>query len=328
MSRLSLAGGLLLLLVSAGAVRAELACSGTPFAAGEVATGNAIRHAFTLVNTGSSTIDITEVKPGCGCLRPHIDRPTLQPGEQATLLLEINTLTQAAGPNIWRAVVHYTENGKPGELIVHVRADLVALVSVSPAALIIHTQTAARGEFTLTEQHDPPLPIRAVVASSPHLLVTCGAASRESGAWKRSICVDVQPSMPEGRHEDVLRIYTADSRYEELTVPFTVVKRSPGRVDASPASLSVLSEKDGGFPSRIVMLGSGDDRPVVVERVETSDPFIVCTWAAGPNERSTLRVQFDSEQMPAKKIIEGAVRVHLREPMPQVVTIPIMCNRP
>ena len=43
---------------------------------------------------------------------------------------------------------------------------------------------------------------------------------------------------------------------------------------------------------------------------------------------NTLRVQFDSEHMPAKKTIEGAVRVHLREPMPQVVTIPITCNRP
>jgi hypothetical protein len=301
---------------------------GTPFDAGQVSSGTVIRHAFTLVNRGASLIEVTEVKPGCGCMRPNLDRVTLRATEQATLTLEINTLTQAAGPNLWRTVVHYHENGTPAELVVHVRANLHAVVSVSPASLIIHTQKAARGEFILSEHYDTPLVIRGAVCTSPHIRATCGSPARESGVWKRTILIEVLSTTPEGRHDDVIRLMTGDAWSSDLSVPFTVVKRSPGRVDASPESLTVLAQGDVPLASRIVMLSSGDEKPVVVENVEASHSFIHCTWAQGPGERATLRVQFDPETMPSDKKVECSVRVHIREPMPQVVTIPIHCSRP
>src|SRR5690348_4113543 len=100
MTRLSLVGCLLLALPAWG--RAELSCTETPFEAGQVASGKVLQHHFTLCNRGTSDIEVTEVKPGCGCLRPHLDRPTFHPGEHGTLTLEINTLTQPAGSNVWK----------------------------------------------------------------------------------------------------------------------------------------------------------------------------------------------------------------------------------
>jgi hypothetical protein len=328
MTRLSLAVVVLMILAPAGAVRAEVTCTGTPYDAGQVASGTVIRHAFTLVNHGASTVEVTEVKPGCGCIRPQMDRVTLAPGEQSVLTLEINTLTQPAGPSLWQTVVHYTENGAAKELAVHVRASLKAVVSVSPASLIIYTQKAARGEFVLSEYYDTPLVIRGVVAASPHIRATCGTPAREAGVWKRTICVEVLPTMPEGRHDDMIRLMTGDAWSADLSVPFTVVKRSPGRVDASPESLAVLAQGDVPIASHIVLLSSGDDKPVVIDHVETSCPFIHCTWAQGPGERATVRVVFDHETMPKDKTFEASVRVHVREPMPQVVTIPVHCSRP
>src|ERR1700724_4802424 len=105
MTRLSF--GALVLLLSSGVARADLFCPESPYDAGQVFSGAALAHRFTLVNRGASTIEVTEVKPGCGCLRPRLDQPTLRPGEQGALTLEINTLTQAPGPHLWRAVGHY-----------------------------------------------------------------------------------------------------------------------------------------------------------------------------------------------------------------------------
>ncbi len=328
MTRLSWAGCLLLILASASAVRAELTCADSPFEAGQVASGTVIRHAFTLVNRGSATIDVTEVKPGCGCMRPNLDRVTLAPGQQSTLSVEINTLTQPAGPNMWRTVVHYQENDAAAELVVYVRANLQAVVSVSPASLIIHTQKGAKGEFILSEHYDQPLSIRGVAVASPHVRASCGSPVREAGVWKRNIFVEVLSSMPEGRHDDVIRLMTGDAWSADLSVPFTVVKRAPGRVEATPASLDVRAQGDTPPGSRIVLLGSGDDKPVVIDHVEVSSPFIHCTWAQGPGERATLRVVFDHEKMPAEKSFDTDIHVHVREPMPQVVTIPVHCSRP
>jgi hypothetical protein len=328
MTRLSWAGCLLMILTPTSAVRAELTCTETPFEAGQVASGTVIRHAFTLVNRGKSAIDVTEVKPGCGCMRPNLDRVTLAPSQQSTLTLEINTLTQPAGPNLWRTVVHYQEKGANAELIVYVRANLQAVVSVSPASLIIHTQNGAKGEFVFSEHYDQPLSIRGVAVASPHVRASCGAPVREAGVWKRNIFIEVLPSMPEGRHDDVVRLMTGDAWSADLSVPFTVIKRAPGRVDATPATLDVLAQGDAPLASRIVLLGSGDSKPVVIDHVEVGSPFMHCTWAQGPGERATMRVQFDREMMPAEKSFDTSIRVHVREPMPQVVTIPVHCSRP
>jgi hypothetical protein len=326
MTRLSLVGCLLLALPALG--RAELSCTETPFEAGQVASGKVLQHHFTLFNSGPAMIEVTDVKPGCGCLRPHLDQPTFQPGEHGTLSLEINTLTQPGGPNVWGATVHYMENGEPRELVVHVRASLVPIVSVTPATLMIHTRTAASGEFTLIERLPNPLPLRALVSSSDHVTVTAGDPVREGDCWKRPLRLRVLASMPEGRHDDVLKILTGDGQYSELSVPFAVVKRSPDGVQPSPPSLNLMAGEDARFPSRIVMLSNDDDKPVVVERVETTHPFIRCTWATGPGARSTLRVQVDNDKVPADKKFEAAVRVHIVQPVPQVVTIPVLCTKP
>jgi hypothetical protein len=328
MTRLSLAGCLLLVLAPVGAVRAELSCPGATYEAGQVSTGTVIRHNFTLVNQGGSMIEVKEVKPGCGCLRPHLNQSSIGPGQQSTLTLEINTLTQAAGPNLWRTVVHYEENGLPAEMTVYVRATLEAVVSVIPASLIIYTQQAARGEFTLSEHYETPLTIRGAVAVSPYVRATCGTPTRQGGVWKRTISIEVLPSMPEGRHEDMIRLMTGDAWSSDLSVPFTVVKRSPGRVEASPSTLAVIAQGDAALSSRIVLLSSGDGKQVVIDHVETSHSFLHCTWAQGPGERATVRVVFDREKLPAGQSFDASVYVHIREPMPQVVTIPVRGTRP
>jgi hypothetical protein len=322
MTRLSLAGCVLLLALPVAA-RAELSCTETPHEAGQVFSGKMLRRRFTLVNRGTSVIEITEVKPGCGCLRPQLERPTLGPGERGALTLEINTLTQPAGPNSWHATVRYLENGRPGELTVQVRADLVPVVSVRPASILIHTHGAARGEFTLVERLARPLEVRALAAASDHVSFTAGAPVRDGECWKRTITMQVLPSMREGRHDDVLKVLTDDSQYAELSVPFTVVKRSPDHVQPSPSSLAVVAAKEAPPPSQIVMLSAEEDKPVVIDRVEAGCPFIRCTWASGPGSRSTLRVQFDRDKMPAERRFEAQLRVHIRQPTPQVLTIPV-----
>jgi hypothetical protein len=311
------------LLLSAGAVRGELVCPESPLEAGRVIGGKVLEYRFTLINRGGFAVEVTEVKPGCGCLRPVLDTATILPGGQCILTLQVNTLTQAPGPNAWRAVVHYREKGQPGELPVYVRGILTPIVSVTPAALILHTRTSIRGEFTLIERTAAPLPVRALFTTSNHVRTSCSAPVRCEEGWKRIISLEVLPTLPEGRYEDALKIHTTDPEYAELSVPFTVVKHSAGAVQPSPSLLRLAVLDASALPSSIVLLSAGDDKPVIVDRVESSHPFIACTWASGPGPRSTLRVRFDREKMPAEKNFEAAIRVHLKEPAGQVVTIPV-----
>jgi hypothetical protein len=325
MTRSLLIAGLLAFL-TAGAARAELVCSLPTHAAGEVRGGTALAHSFTLVNRGSAVIEITEVKPGCGCLRPTLERVRFAPGEQGALRIEVNTVTQPAGPNTWKATVRYREGGRDGELTLYVTARLTAEVHIRPASLVLHTATSLAHSFTLIERRPTPLELRSAASSSPHVRVSLTTPTQQDGAWVRTIKLEVLPSCPDGRHDSMLYLHTADSAYAELKVPFTIVKQTPGLVQASPAALHLTSLPGQALPSRIVLLGTADDQPVGVARIETSDPCIRCTWAAGPGPRATLRIQVERELRQEDRF-EGSVRVHVHKPAPHVLTIPVRVIR-
>src|SRR4051812_38295167 len=83
----------------ASTARAELHCAQASVDAGEVRRGPVLPQRFTLVNAGPRPIEITDVKASCGCLQPRLSSRQLLSGGECTLDLEVNTLSQPAGPN-------------------------------------------------------------------------------------------------------------------------------------------------------------------------------------------------------------------------------------
>src|SRR5260370_11796744 len=86
-------------LQAASMIRADLHVPQPEVDAGEVRAGAPLGHRFTFVNRGPQTIEITEVQSSCGCLTPKLELRRLQPGEEGTLLMAVNTLSQAVGPH-------------------------------------------------------------------------------------------------------------------------------------------------------------------------------------------------------------------------------------
>jgi hypothetical protein len=312
--------------LGAGPAPAELTCPEPHFHAAQVRTGAALRHRFVVANAGGGAVQVTEVKSGCGCLKSAIDRRSLAPGERASVEVEVNTVTQAAGPNGWGVVVRYREGDREAELALHVTAELTPDVSIRPAALVVHTAGPIAHPLTLTERRDRPLEVRAAESSCPNVLARVEEPRRDGEGWKRTVLVEVLPDCPDGRHEGVVCLHTADAGCPELKVPFTVVKRTPGRVRPAPEAVDLVLSGDRPLPARIVLLGAGDGSAVLVERVEPAHPAIRCTFAAGPGPRSTLRVQVDRARLPEGPF-ESGVRVHLRQPAGEVVVVPVSVTR-
>jgi hypothetical protein len=325
MPRLSLSLSALVLL-GAGAARAELECARPNVQLGEVRSGVPLSHRFTFVNRGPDVVLVTDVRPSCGCLAPKLDRRRYEPGESGTLLLEVNTLTQPEGLNTWRTTVTYQSGGSPRELVLYLGARLVAEISVQPPSLAVYTDGAISHEVTVTDRRTEPLLIRSAEATSPHVRTHLGELRRDGeGRWVRSIQVEVLADCPEGRHEEALLIHTSDPTYPELKVPLTVVKHPRQRVSAAPSSVD-LAQTRGEAPARIVLLGTPDDEEVRVEGVETDDPAIACQWAQGPGRRATLKVRVDRARIVGDNLT-SAVHVRLSRPAPQTLTIPVTCSR-
>ena len=311
------------LLLSCGVARAELVCPAPEFVVpNEVRSGEPLRHRFELRNAGTEAVEVLGLKPGCGCLSPHIDRMRLSPGESATVGVDVNTVTQGEGRNAWRVTVRYRQLGKEAELPLTVSAMVRQVVTISPANLVVHTATGYTHTLTLTKKTPEPMAILAAGAGSPHVRATAGKPIRVGDAWGREIKLEILPTCPEGRLEDVLSLTTRGN--PDLRFPFAVVKRTAAAVRAAPPAVRLQSVGVQALPARIVLLSRGDDGPVAVERVEADHPAVATTWIAGPDARATLRVVVDRAAIGAVPF-RATVRVHLRGAEP--VEVPVFVDQ-
>src|SRR3954471_9011328 len=122
-------GAVVLVLAGAPEPLGEPRCGEPQFQAGEVRSGTRLAHRFTFFNRGAGPLEVTEVRPSCGCLTPRLEQRHYRPGEGGVLVLELNTLTAPAGPNNWRVELFYRAGGELHDLTLMVQAQVITEIS-------------------------------------------------------------------------------------------------------------------------------------------------------------------------------------------------------
>lgn len=309
----------------ASVARAELVCEEAQVTLGEVKAGPRLSHRFTFVNRSTETVEITQAQPSCGCLKPKLTERRLRPGESGVLVLEVNTLTSPAGPNAWRVQLFYTGGGRASDLTLTLRATVVAEITVQPAALVLQTESSVGSTVALTDSRPAPLTATGVRTSSPMLRAELQEARRDpQGRKVVPVRVEVETGFPEGRHDETLQIFTSDPEYPELRVPVTIVKRSRTLVGATPAEVLLRASGSGALPAKVVLLRGAEGQEVAIDRVESDNASVRCTWAKGPGRMSTLRVQVDRAAVTSDGL-HATLRVRLAQPATEVV-VPVHCS--
>ncbi len=319
--RLSAASAVLLISLAASTARAELHFSQPIQDAGEVRGGPVLVRRFEFTNTGTNTIVITATKPSCGCLKPRLSAQHFGPGETGWVEMEINTLSQPAGPVAWQIRVTYDDGDRPAEAVVQVHGQLTKEVSAEPAALTILTNQAIGGEIAITDRRAKPFHVTGASGSIPTLHVTVDAAPPDAVTGQYVVRLKVADEFPDGRHEEVVSIWTDDPAYAELKIPVTVEKRPRQKVLATPEKVTLMTTPGQPVPSQLVLLRC-DEGTVGIDHVESDDPAVSCRWAAGPGDMVTLRVLVDAGKLKDAKL-NTVLHVALTSPVKEVLNIPV-----
>lgn len=310
----------------AASASADVHFAQTVIDVGEVKAGLPLMRRFHFSNTGGETAHIIEVRASCGCLVPRLERRSFGPGEEGALLMEVHTLGQPAGPHTWTARVICRSGEQTGEIPLQLSARVVREVSVQPAELTIIADGPVQHEIRVSDLRLKRLAVRSATASSSKLQVRvfeCPFANLDCAAW--IVRIAVADDCPPGRYNESVVIHTDDPEYGALTVPVTLVKRDRSGLSVLPASVSVTVASDQPVPSQILLVRSNDGREVVVERVIADHPALTCTWARGPGVNATVKVQFDRQKIDSTSS-QTSVRIHVRAPAEQVLSVPVSCQ--
>jgi hypothetical protein len=320
-ARMSRAAGVVALVLSAqftSFAAAELRFTTPTVELGDVRAGVPLAQVFRFTNTGPDTVTLTQVQPGCGCLRPRMEQRSYAPGESGVIPLDIRTLGQAAGPHRWYMTVLYADGAVQREQKLEVVGNVVTEVSVQPAGLVLFAEGALAHEVTLTDLRPQPLTIERVETTSPQLRAAAGPLVKDAfGHWTSHIRVETTGQLPPGQQNEMLTIRTSDPLYRELQVSVTIIQRVGQRIVATPAEPTLSAGP------RLVRLRDTQDQAVVIESVAADDPAIRCSWAAGPDNEATLKLQADRAAL-GDRSLHTAVRVQLSRPVRDVLTLPVV----
>ena len=229
----------------------DLAFTESTANAGAVYTGVPLTHRFEFQNVSASAIRITGVHTHCGCTTSKLTQLIYQPGEQGVLDLDVQTLTQPAGPQSFSAHVEFEVQGVQKEMEIVLKADLICELAIDPAKLVVPADHVDQHPFTLRETRPASLQIVEARTSIPHVTVHMSDPKRdENGGWMRSLHLVAGPELAAGTHEGRLDLYTTDPKYGHLQAPFVLVKQSADQVSFSPREVEISAPAGAPLPSQ------------------------------------------------------------------------------
>ena len=274
--------------------------------AGDVRVGPVLVRKFSFTNTGIKPLKITDVRSSCGCLVPALAKRDYQPGEHGELTVEVNTLSQPAGPHRWTFSLAYRCGDTVGEQSLELTANLKQEIEIAPAAIAFRGSDPPPATVTVTDRRPKPLRILAAGESSPRLRAEIVAAG---------VRVSVSADCPEGQFAESISLTTNDPDYREIKLPVTIDREPKRRVNAFPNRATLVA---GG--SAVLQLRAAE--PVQVAEVAASVPALNCRWAAGPGEFATVRIGLERKQWDGKPFT-AEVRVRFAAPAGETLVIPV-----
>lgn len=150
------------------------------FDAGIISKGDKVNHTFTVKNTGSAALSISQVKPSCGCTVAEYDKD-IAPGGEGKIQANIKTDHFGYGPFIKTIRVSSNDPVEP-TITLTMRGTIKAYIKVFPKDSILfetkkgYSQTK---KLVLHNEEPTPLEIRSVSSDSEYIEVSVKKVKEE-----------------------------------------------------------------------------------------------------------------------------------------------------
>ncbi|HUP42227.1 MAG TPA: DUF1573 domain-containing protein [Thermoanaerobaculia bacterium] len=292
--------------------------------AGLVPVGEQVEAEFTIRNTGDAPLEITQVRPACGCTVAEYDE-VIAPGGSGTVRAVVDTKSEV-GANA-KAITVYTNDPRNPRLQLTIKSDVRPFLTLDPGyarfTAFVHLDRDQSSPQLLWTDDFQGLAITGVESPQPWIEVSyreATAAERIAEASGRQWRVDVTlaKEAPVGPVADRVLVRTNHPRQAQVEIPVSgfvrpVVGVSPPAVDfgkVDPAEVQTWG----------ILVRNFGSAPLEIQGVDSSVPGIrveVEPLEAGQQ----YKLVFTPTVQMAKGPFTG--RVEVRTNLPQQPTITV-----
>ncbi len=191
---------------------------------GAVEKGEKISHDFVIRNEGNATLEITEVKPSCGCTVADYPRK-IEAGASGTIRSVVET-KDFKGP-IAKSVAVFTNDPDNPRIDLTVKANVKTLVEVSPGYarfVVVQGEKYDAAELTLWAPEKPDLEVLGADSPYPflkvsHRLIESGEDGEKKKGNEWRITLSLAGDAPVGPMADFVTVNTDHPRQKQVKIP-------------------------------------------------------------------------------------------------------------
>ena len=293
-----------------------------------VARGDILEHTFEIRNDGNQPLEITDVRPACGCTVAEFDK-NVAPGKVGKIHAKVDT-TDFMGP-ISKSIAVFTNDAENPKLQLVVKAKVKPFIGADPGyARYIYVQGERVEPIgqTLWAEDGHKIKIVSVKAPYDHLKVSYRPAKEEErndkaegDQWRVEILLD--KDAPVGALREYVEIVTDHPRQKVVRLPISGFVRP--RQHITPMELDFGKLQGDTLPLRRTFhFTSFITDAIELPKIETGVPGMTAT--AEPSERQpghrfkmVLNLGPDMPKGPFNTV----VKIHTTDPQNPLVELPI-----
>ena len=147
-----------------GAASSDIKFTATVHDFGPIMDVESYQTTFPFVNSGSGSLVIEQVKAGCGCTTPELEKKVFAPGEASEI--RVNFKPKGAGRQTKRITVYSNDPDEP-VITLAIKADITPFVTATPKMVRFQNATTGSGDQAVVqlEALDPQFSIKRVYMS-------------------------------------------------------------------------------------------------------------------------------------------------------------------
>jgi hypothetical protein len=294
---------------------------------GLVAKGDKIKATFEVKNTGTAALEISSVRPTCGCTVANFDK-LIQPGGTGKVEAEVDT-TAFSGPIAKSILVFSNDQANPQVNLV-IKAEVRSFVEVLPRNLIrlnvlqgepatekVVLSSADASEFKVTEVDTAGGPYEVKFRELPE---NERVPDRKGSQWE--VAVTVPANAPEGLLNHKLTVKTTAAKAPEVGLQVSGVVRPIVQVIPAEINFGTVAG-DAPVGRNIILINNRQGTTLELSKLEVDNPQftyeviplqagqryqVAVTLQAGTpkgEQKATLRISTNDA---ARKLIEVSIQ--------------------
>ena len=190
---------------------------------GKISQGEKIQGTIEFTNTGSTPVEIAEVKASCGCTAVKPEKMVFASGESTSIPYTIDT--ERFSGVIQKSISIIFKDMEPAAHTFFVRAEVVTSMTISPRYINFknvtqNADTTLTEFFEITNETDTPLAITKVYTDNQHVSAFPASVSIPAGK-SHLFRIELKP-IEVGRHNAKIMIQVDNQNDQEKALPIFV----------------------------------------------------------------------------------------------------------